>query len=312
MDKKNLLKILQRGILFAIIKITLPERNGGHMAKKVYLVDTENVGAVWKYLFQFATNTDDILLFYTENTPFLSYNDLEYILSYKERFTMIKCYTGNNALDFQLVSYLGFLMKTGAKTQYIIVSNDTGYDAMIRFWSDRERNVSRLSQAELVRSVKQNEEKILAEKALIEKSIAGKNLTGQEAQKSVENQEEQNQKENVIDTESEAVKIQILTLENTKPESIGFEYSDEEILIQGVLSDEKSREVISWIVKMLRRYSAKQLQQIHREMIKKYGQKDGGQMYKLIKPILKQFYHMQQTTAEEENENQNSVIEVIT
>lgn len=304
-------------MLFVIIKITLPERNGGHMAKKVYLVDTENVGAVWKHLFQFATNTDDILLFYTENTPFLSYNDLEFILSYKERFTMIKCYTGNNALDFQLVSYLGFLMKTGAKTQYIIVSNDTGYDAMIRFWSDRERNVSRLSQAELVRKVKQKEEKILAEKALTEKGAAGGNLTGQkEDQGSTEKQGEQieegNQRESVADTESEAVKIQILTLENTKPESVGFEYSDEEILIQGVLSDEKSREVIGWIVKMLHQYSAKQLQQIHHEMIKKYGQKDGGQMYKLIKPILKQFYHMQQTTAEKEDNSQNSVIEVIT
>ena len=77
------------------------------MAKKVYLVDTENVGAVWKHLFELAANTDDILLFYTENTPFLSYNDLDFVLSYKDRFTMIKCYTGNNALDFQLVSYLG-------------------------------------------------------------------------------------------------------------------------------------------------------------------------------------------------------------
>ncbi len=281
------------------------------MAKKVYLVDTENVGAVWKHLFQLVANTDDILLFYTENTPFLSYNDLEFVLSYKERFTMIKCYTGNNALDFQLVSYLGFLMKTGAKTQYIIISNDTGYDAMIRFWSDRERNVSRLSQAELIRSVKQK-----AEKASIEKVSTGKNLIKQEDQESSEKQEEQgngeNQNENVADTESEAMKIQILTLDNVAPESIEFEYSEEEILIQGVLSDEKSREVIGWIVKMLHRYNAKQLQQIHREMIKKYGQKDGGQMYKLIKPILKQFYHMRQTVADEENKNQNSIIEVIT
>lgn len=302
---------MRKRIFFVIIKLTLPERNGGHMAKKVYLVDTENVGAVWKHLFQLVANTDDILLFYTENTPFLSYNDLEFVLSYKERFTMIKCYTGNNALDFQLVSYLGFLMKTGAKTQYIIISNDTGYDAMIRFWSDRERNVSRLSQAELIRSVKQK-----AEKASIEKVSTGKNLIKQEDQESSEKQEEQgngeNQNENVADTESEAMKIQILTLDNVAPESIEFEYSEEEILIQGVLSDEKSREVIGWIVKMLHRYNAKQLQQIHREMIKKYGQKDGGQMYKLIKPILKQFYHMRQTVADEENKNQNSIIEVMT
>lgn len=277
--------------------ITLSERNGGDVAKKVYLVDTENVGAVWKHLFQLAANTDDILLFYTENTPFLSYNDLEYILSYKERFTMIKCYTGNNALDFQLVSYLGFMMKTGAKTQYIIVSNDTGYDAMVRFWNDRERNVSRLSQAELIRSVKQKMEKIPAKQ---EKQTDGEiEIEGEKAK----------------NTESETVGAQILTLDNVWSETAEWEYSDEEILIQGVLSDEKSREVISWIAQMLHKYSAKQLQQIHREMVKKYGQKEGGQMYKLIKPILKQFYQMQQVRPYDENQDQDqdqiSIIEVM-
>ncbi len=266
------------------------------MAKKVYLVDTENVGAVWKHLFELAANTDDILLFYTENTPFLSYNDLDFVLSYKDRFTMIKCYTGNNALDFQLVSYLGFLMKTGAKTQYIIISNDTGYDAMIRFWSDRERNVLRLSQAELIRSVKQKVEKTLAKDT------------------AKEEQTQEGQVNEMTDTKSEGVEIQLLTLENTKPEMTEFEYSDEEILIQGVLSDEKSRDVIGWIVKMLRRYNVKQLQKIHHEMIKKYGQKDGGQMYKLIKPILKQFYHMQQEEAEieEEEKKEDTLVKVIT
>ena len=163
------------------------------MAKKVYLVDTENVGAVWKHLFELAANTDDILLFYTENTPFLSYNDLDFVLSYKDRFTMIKCYTGNNALDFQLVSYLGFLMKTGAKTQYIIISNDTGYDAMIRFWSDRERNVLRLSQAELIRSVKQKVEKTLAKDT------------------AKEEQTQEGQTNEMTDAKSEGVEIQLLT-----------------------------------------------------------------------------------------------------
>lgn len=258
------------------------------MAKKVYLVDTENVGAVWKHLFQLAANTDDIYLFYTENTPFLSYNDLEYILSYKERFTMIKCYTGNNALDFQLVSYLGFLMKTGAKTQYIIVSNDTGYDAMVHFWNDRERNVSRLSQAELIRSVRQKEER-----------------TAVKQEKQADREMEDGNTENTV---SEAVEAQALSLKDVWPGAAEFEYSDEEILIQGVLSDEKSREVIGWIAGMLHKYNMKQLQQIHREMVKKYGQKQGGQMYKLIKPVLKQFYHMQQMGPFEENQNQTPVI----
>jgi len=272
-----------------IIVITLPERNGGDVAKKVYLVDTENVGAVWKHLFQLVANTDDIYLFYTENTPFLSYNDLEYILPYRERFTMIKCYTGNNALDFQLVSYLGFLMKTGAKTQYVIVSNDTGYDAMIHFWNDRERYISRLSQAELIHSVRQKEEKA-AEKQK-NKEMVGKDTESMEA---------------------ESVETQVISLENIWQKAAEPELSDEEILIQGVLSDEKSREVIGWIVEMLHNYNMKHLQQIHRKMIKKYGQEQGGQMYKLIKPILKQFYQMQQIKPCKEEQNQIPEMEIMT
>jgi len=261
------------------------------MAKKVYLVDTENVGAIWKHLFQIAANIDDILLFYTENTPFLSYNDLEYILSYKDRFTMIKCYTGNNALDFQLVSYVGFMMKTGAKTQYIIVSNDTGYDAMIKFWTDRDRKVSRMSQAQLIQTVKEKEEK--------------------QSDTAIKEEKEKEPVSKTEETETKAETVSVSVLDN-QTKTAPSKYSDEEILIQGVLSDEKGKEVISWIAKMLHKYSVKHLQQIHCEMVKKYGQEDGGQMYKLIKPILKQFYQMKQLpSSQKEEQNSPSKIGVV-
>ena len=45
-------------------------------------------------------------------------------MNYREHLEFIKCAKGTNALDFQLVSYVGYLMKTGVKTRYIIVSND--------------------------------------------------------------------------------------------------------------------------------------------------------------------------------------------
>ena len=61
-------------------------------------------------------------------------------------------YEGTNALDFQLVSYMGYLMgcagsfsenKCDAASaescadEYIIMSNDTGYDPAVRFWKDK-------------------------------------------------------------------------------------------------------------------------------------------------------------------------------
>lgn len=90
-----------------------------------------------------------IILFYTENSPGISYVDLNVIREYPSSFDMILCYPGKNGLDFQMISYLGYLIKTAPKTEYVIISNDTGYDAAVKFWRDREIEVCRRSKAEL-------------------------------------------------------------------------------------------------------------------------------------------------------------------
>lgn len=113
--------------------------------KKVYLVDTENVGSTWKDLLPVKTGSDQILLFFTENSPYVSYSDLQLILQFPDRFEMIKCNPGKNGLDFQLVSYLGYLMKTASKANYVIVSNDGGFDAVVKFWQERGMSVSRMN-----------------------------------------------------------------------------------------------------------------------------------------------------------------------
>lgn len=115
------------------------------MARKIYLVDTENVGFAWKHLLEHISSTDKIILFYTENTPYLSYLDLAYLQSLCDKFTLEKCYTGKNALDFQLVSYMGYHMKSSTKAQFIIVSNDSGYDSVIQYWLDKERRITRMT-----------------------------------------------------------------------------------------------------------------------------------------------------------------------
>ena len=118
-------------------------------SRKVYLVDTENVGTAWKDILPQKSSKDVIILFYTENSPGISYVDLNVIRAYPESFDMILCYPGKNGLDFQLVSYLGYLIKTAPKSEYVIVSNDTGYDAAVKFWRDREIEVCRRSKSEL-------------------------------------------------------------------------------------------------------------------------------------------------------------------
>ena len=114
--------------------------------KTTYLIDTENIGIMWKNLIN-SNSTDKLFVFYTDNSPYISYTDLEFLIKSSSHFTMIKCFLGHNGLDFQLVSYLGHLLplKPTKTEEFIIVSNDTGFDPVCHFWNDRGYAVKRLS-----------------------------------------------------------------------------------------------------------------------------------------------------------------------
>ncbi len=129
--------------------------------RKVYLVDTENIGSSWKELLPKKGSKDMLVLFYTEYSPGISYTDLDLIRQYPSSFELIECYPGKNGLDFQLVTYLGYLIKSAPKTDYIIVTNDTGYDAVVKFWTSRDMSVKRQTRSELTLPEKTEEVDVL-------------------------------------------------------------------------------------------------------------------------------------------------------
>ena len=114
------------------------------MSKKYY-VDSENVGEAWVDLYFEDTNDSEFLIFYTNHTPRIDYEHMIALMKTpKKQPEFIKCYEGNNALDFQLVSYIGYLLHEGNTDEMVIVSNDTGFDAVVHFWSDRDMNIVRI------------------------------------------------------------------------------------------------------------------------------------------------------------------------
>lgn len=223
------------------------------MTKKVYLVDTENVNSTWKVLLPEITKNDRLILFYTLNSPHISYADMGFIIQYPDRFELMECYTGNNGLDFQLVSYLGYLLKTAAKTKYIIVSNDTGYDSVIHFWADRERSVSRLTSEQLIRK----KQAALAEK---------------EGQSKAKSQPESTAKS------------------SAPPAAEHQEPPAPEELIKKALGKECGESDRSWILEMLDGYNVQKFSLIHSELQKKFGQEQGVVYYKRLRTVLRKFY----------------------
>ena len=98
-----------------------------------YLVDSENVNDNWLMLLEFTEMTDDIIVFYTDKSPHMSYTSLVRIVEQTHQIQFKKCYTGPNGLDFQLVSYLGYLMcdNQDSDDEFIIMSNDNGFDCVL-------------------------------------------------------------------------------------------------------------------------------------------------------------------------------------
>ena len=73
----------------------------------IYLVDSENVNDVWIRLVTNMEAQDEILVFYTEKSPHMSYEKVIELTQLSDRpIQWIKCVEGSNALDFQLVILL--------------------------------------------------------------------------------------------------------------------------------------------------------------------------------------------------------------
>ena len=114
---------------------------------KHYFIDSENVNDVWvEGIVQSLGHKDHIYIFYSENSTHMKSDSVRRLMELgADRVTWIRCYIGTNALDFQLVTVLGAVASNGrSEDEFVIVSNDAGFDAVVSFWQDQGREVSRL------------------------------------------------------------------------------------------------------------------------------------------------------------------------
>ena len=137
-------------------------------ASKYIFVDTENVGSSWIDLIEdiaveqavyedeqgsyqldsypYEVLDPQFILLYTDNTPYMSFDDCIRFSEYSHLVITIKCNPGSkaaSALDFQLVSIIGYMINRYPSAEYCIMSKDKGYDPMVKFWSDAGYSVCR-------------------------------------------------------------------------------------------------------------------------------------------------------------------------
>lgn len=213
-----------------------------------YLIDTENVGSTWTELLPVLGRNDEILLFFTANSPGIPYKDLQQIMNHPFQMELIPCNTGRNGLDFQLSSYLGYLLRSSAKAQYVILSRDQGYDPLVQFWKERGADIVRCDTKELLAARRPEEQ---AEEQEQPAKPAPRSRRG---------------------SRGGAKK---------KEEPIG------ERMQQLVPEEFRSPQDIQDMVSIVREYYPSGLQEVNKALLSRFGYDGGNDLYRALKPSFR-------------------------
>jgi len=103
----------------------------------IYLIDYENVHDKGLTGIKNCIEGDLVYIFYTKGEEKLPIEMVKLLNDSKAKIKYIKAENGSkNALDFQLSSYLGYLISKYPKEKFQVISGDKGYEVLIKFWSN--------------------------------------------------------------------------------------------------------------------------------------------------------------------------------
>lgn len=122
----------------------------------IYLIDYENTGVKGLHGIEKLQEDDLIVVFYGPKTGAVPFDDHVRISSAVSHVEYIKTNkTAKNYLDFQLTTYLGYLIAHTGIKEYCVVSKDGGYDSVIDFWKARGMSIVRRETISIEKPVKQ-------------------------------------------------------------------------------------------------------------------------------------------------------------
>lgn len=160
----------------------------------VYLIDYENVHyAGWEGIDKL-TNKDEVILFYSENASTIPMElHIKVVNSGANLRYIHVAKTAKNYLDFQLSALSGYLVAQTNQTEFVVVSKDTGFNAVVDFWNHqdfagREVRFSRREQIAEVPAVKKADPKKAAKQTATKKIEIKKTEIKKEVKQGTSNQ----------------------------------------------------------------------------------------------------------------------------
>ena len=108
-----------------------------------YLIDYENVKKDGLNAINKLSEKDKLCIFYSKNADTLTFGLHRRLNESTAQISFQKVEVGTkNALDFQLVSYLGYIIANKEDDNYYIVTKDNGFNSVCIYWGKRNINVS--------------------------------------------------------------------------------------------------------------------------------------------------------------------------
>lgn len=110
----------------------------------IYLIDYENVNESGLEGVKGLKPEDQVHIFFSDQIKTIPFERSIELTQSRARIEYIRTHkTAKNYLDFQLSTYLGYLIGKGEKGEVIVVSADKGFDSVVDFWKGRNIKISR-------------------------------------------------------------------------------------------------------------------------------------------------------------------------
>lgn len=108
----------------------------------------------------FDFQNDHIHIFDSRPNAKITLAHLDILSKFEHRYQIHFTIAGNNALDFQLSSHLGYLIAQNPDSVFQIVSQDNGFDMIVDYWQEKGYRVSRIQLAALKNPMNPSKETI--------------------------------------------------------------------------------------------------------------------------------------------------------
>lgn len=110
----------------------------------IYLVDYENVHNDGVADIKKLSSSDRVVIFYGDSIKSIPFETHVEMMESKAKIEYIETHKiAKNYLDFQLATYLGYLIGKGEKGPVYIISHGTGFDSIVDFWNSRDISTCR-------------------------------------------------------------------------------------------------------------------------------------------------------------------------